>query len=115
MKTKKGLSTKRMLSNNFFLLRLMFQGTPFYAFSIVVEAIRHNLVNFLEQTICVYLILDVIETKKPYTKVLWVVGLFLLLDFFAAAVSNLYEQKIKLKYLPIAQKKLKVQGSRLEI
>ena len=82
MKTKKRLSTKRMLSNNFFLLRLMFQGTPFYAFSIVVEAIRHNLVNFLEQTICVYLILDVIETKKPYTKVLWVVGLFLLLDFF---------------------------------
>lgn len=107
MKTKKNLSTKRMLSNNFFLLRLMFQGTPFYAFSIVVEAIRHNLVNFLEQTICVYLILDVIETRKPYTKVLWVVGLFLLLDFGAAAVSNLYEQKIKLKYLPIAQKNLK--------
>jgi len=107
MKTKKGLSTKRMLSNNFFLLRLMFTGTPFYAISIVVEAIRHNLVNFLEQTICVYLILDVIETKKPYTNVLWVVGLFLMLDFFAAAVSNLYEQKIKLKYLPLAQKKLK--------
>ena len=107
MKTKKNISTKRMLSNNFFLLRLMFQGTPFYAFSIVVEAIRHNLVNFLEQTICVYLILDVIETRKSYTKVLWVVGLFLLLDFGAAAISNLYEQKIKLKYLPIAQKKLK--------
>ncbi len=107
MKTKKNLSTKRMLSNNFFLLRLMFQGTPFYAFSIVVEAVRHNLVNFLEQTICVYLILDVIETKKPYTNVLWVVGLFLLLDFVAAAISNLYEQKIKLKYLPIAQKNLK--------
>lgn len=107
MKTKKNISTKRMLSNNFFLLRLMFQGTPFYAFSIVVEAIRHNLVNFLEQTICVYLILDVIETRKTYTKVLWVVGLFLLLDFGAAAISNLYEQKIKLKYLPIAQKKLK--------
>jgi len=49
----------------------------------------------------------VIETKKPYTKVLWVVGLFLLLDVFAAVISNLYEQKIKLKYLPIAQKKLK--------
>ena len=107
MKTKKNISTKRMLSNNFFLLRLMFQGTPFYAISIVIEAIRHNLVNFLEQTICVYLILDVIETRKPYTKVLWVVGLFLLLDFGAAAISNLYEQKIKLKYLPIAQKKLK--------
>lgn len=107
MKTKKNMTTRRMLSNNFFLLRLFFKGTPFYAFSIVVEAVRHNLVNFLEQTICVYLILDVIETKKPYTKVLWVVGLFLLLDFGAAAISNLYEQKIKLKYLPIAQKNLK--------
>ena len=107
MKTKMSISTKRMLSNNFFLLRLMFQRTPLYAISIVVEAVRHNLVNFLEQTICVYLILDVIETRKPYTKVLWVVGLFLLLDFGAAAISNLYEQKIKLKYLPIAQKNLK--------
>lgn len=106
MSTKK-MSTKKMFSNNFFLLRLMFKGTPLYAFSIVVEAIRHNLVNFLEQTICVYLILDTIENRKPYTNVLWVVGLFLLLDFGAAAISNLYEQKIKLKYLPIAQKNLK--------
>mgnify|MGYP003291966889 CR=1 FL=1 len=107
MKSKKNMSTKKMFSNNFFLLRLMFKGTPLYAFSIVVEAIRHNLVNFLEQTICVYLILDTIENRKPYTNVLWVVGLFLLLDFGAAAISNLYEQKIKLKYLPIAQKNLK--------
>ena len=103
MKTKKNISTKRMLSNNFFLLRLMFQGTPFYAFSIVVEAIRHNLVNFLEQTICVYLILDVIETRKSYTKVLWVVGLFLLLDlivyFFLLYISHLLPHLYNLKIL----------------
>ncbi|MDD6034780.1 MAG: ABC transporter ATP-binding protein [Lachnospiraceae bacterium] len=104
---KNSMSTGRMLSNNFFLLRLLFQGTPLYAVSIIVEAVRHNLVNFLEQTVCVYLILDVIETRKPYRNILWVVGLFLLLDFAAAAISNLYEQRIKLKYLPAAQKKLK--------
>ncbi len=103
----KGMSTKRMVSNNFFLLQFMFRGTPVYAISIVIEAVRHNLVNFLEQTVCVYLILDVIEQRKPYQNVLWVVGLFLALDFAAAAISNLYEQRIKLKYLPIAQKKLK--------
>ena len=103
----KGASTKRMLSNNFFLLQFMFRGTPVYAISIIIEAVRHNLVNFLEQTVCVYLILDVIEKRKPYQNVLWVVGLFLALDFAAAAISNLYEQRIKLKYLPIAQKKLK--------
>ena len=103
----KGMSTKRMVSNNFFLLQFMFRGTPVYAISIIIEAVRHNLVNFLEQTVCVYLILDVIEQRKPYQNVLWVVGLFLALDFAAAAISNLYEQRIKLKYLPIAQKKLK--------
>lgn len=104
---EKSMGTKRMLSNNLFILRLLFQATPLYGASIIVEAVRHNLVNFLEQTICVYLILDVIETKKAYGTVLWVVGLFLLLDFAAAAISNLYEQRIKLKYLPVAQKKLK--------
>lgn len=30
-----------------------------------------------------------------------------MLDFAAAAISNLYEQRIKLNYLPVAQKKLK--------
>jgi len=104
---KTNISTSRLLSNNFFLLRLMFQGTPLYGISIIVEAVRHNLVNFLEQTICVYLILDVIEKGKSYQKVLWVVGAFLALDIVAAAISNLYEQCIKLKNLPLAQKKLK--------
>ncbi|MBR4084373.1 MAG: ABC transporter ATP-binding protein [Lachnospiraceae bacterium] len=104
---KTNISTSRLLSNNLFLLRLMFQGTPLYGISIIVEAVRHNLVNFLEQTICVYLILDVIEKGKSYQKVLWVVGAFLALDIVAAAISNLYEQCIKLKNLPLAQKKLK--------
>lgn len=106
-KEKKEMTTGEMLSNNLFILRLLFWGTPQYAVSIIVEAVRHNLVNFLEQTICVYLVLDVIETEKPYQSVLWVVGLFLALDVVAAAISNLYEQRIKLKYLPVAQKKLK--------
>lgn len=104
---KTNISTRRLLSNNFFLLRLMFQGTPLYGISIIVEAVRHNLVNFLEQTICVYLILDVIESGKSYKNVLLVVGAFLILDFVAAAISNLYEQCIKLKNLPLAQRKLK--------
>lgn len=107
MNTKKKVGTRQIVSNNAFLIRLFFRSTPLYGASIIVEAIRHNLVNFLEQTICVYLILDVIETGKAYTNVLLVVGLFLALDLVAAAVSNLYEQRIKLKYLPVAQKKLK--------
>lgn len=107
MNAKKKSGMKQIVSNNAFIIRLFFRATPLYGASIIVEAVRHNLVNFLEQTICVYLILDVIETGKPYVNVLYVVGLFLVLDLVAAAVSNLYEQRIKLKYLPVAQKKLK--------
>ena len=109
MSEKKGRGSKmrNICSNVHFIIRLFFRATPVYGFSIIVEAVRHNLVNFLEQTICVWLILDFIETGKPYSHVLYVVGLFLILDIGAAAVSNLYEQRIKLRYLPIAQKALK--------
>lgn len=107
MSVKKKCGRRGIVSNNAFIIRLFFRATPLYGFSIIVEAIRHNLVNFLEQTICVYLILDMIETGKPYSNVLYVVGGFLVLDLVAAAISNLYEQRIKLKYLPVTQKRLK--------
>lgn len=107
MKVKEKGRAGRIVSNNWFIIRLLFRASPFYGVSIIVEAIRHNLVNFLEQTICVYLILDVIETGKPYKNVLYVVGLFLLLDVAAAAICNLYEQRTKLRCLPVVQKKLK--------
>ncbi len=106
-KKKSSTGAGRIWSNNIYALKTLFGPTPIYGIAIVVEAIRHNLINFLEQTICVFLILDAIETHKPYSKVIIVIALFLALDFVAAAVCNLYEQKIKLKYLPIAQKALK--------
>lgn len=97
----------RVWSNNLYALKTLFGPTPLYGFSIIVEAIRHNLINFLEQTICVFMVLDAIETHKSYWVVVKVIVLFLLLDFLAACISNLYEQRIKLKYLPIAQQALK--------
>ena len=93
--------------NNIYALKTLFKPTPLYGCFIIFEAIRHNLINFLEQTICVYMVLDVIEHHKPYIEVVKVIVLFLILDFFAAAMCNLYDQKIKLKYLPIAQQALK--------
>lgn len=106
--SKRQKSSTRIWENNIYALKILFGPTPLYGFSIIVEAIRHNLVNFLEQTICVFMVLEAIENGKPYTVVVKVIVLFLLLDFLAAAVSNLYEQKIKLKYLPIAQQALKL-------
>ena len=106
-KKQKTIRAGRIWSNNMYALKTLFGPTPVYGIAIIIEAIRHNLINFLEQTICVYMILDAIENHKKYTTVLWVIALFLALDFVAASVSSLYEQKIKLKYLPIAQQALK--------
>jgi ATP-binding cassette, subfamily B, bacterial len=106
-KKNHGNDIRNIWSNNIYALKTLFGPTPVYGISIIIEAVRHNLINFLEQTICVFAILDAIEHHKPYSFVVQVVILFLLLDFLAACISNLYEQKIKVKYLPIAQQSLK--------
>lgn len=106
-KKEKGANTSRIWANNLYALKTLFGPTPLYGCSIIIEAVRHNLINFLEQTICVYMILDAIESHKSYFVVVKVIGLFILLDIAAACICNLYEQKIKIKYLPIAQQALK--------
>lgn len=107
MSRQKKNSMGRIWSNNLYALKTLFGPTPVYGISIMIEAIRHNLINFLEQTICVFIVLDTIERHGSYMEIVKVIALFLLLDFVAAGISNLYEQKIKLKYLPIAQGALK--------
>ena len=106
-KKEKPVSLLRMLSNNLYGINCIVRSTPVYAFFIALDVVRHNVINFLEQTICVYMILNAIETHRSFKYILLVVGAFLLLDFIAASMSCLYEQKIKIKYLPIAQKSLK--------
>jgi len=101
------MNMRNIWSNNIYALKTIFGPAPAYGVSIIVEAIRHNLVNFLEQTICVFIILDAIEHHKPYSLVVKVIVLFLLIHFLAACISNLYEQRIKVKYLPIARQSLK--------
>ncbi|NLL00407.1 MAG: hypothetical protein GX271_07080 [Clostridiales bacterium] len=105
---KVNVNYKRMLSNNIFAAKLLFESTPIYGISIIVEAIRHNLINFLEQTVCVYYVLHAIENKGSFFDVLKFILLFIAVDIVAALISNLYEQCVKLKYQPIAQRNLKL-------
>lgn len=104
---KKSEKKTRIWSDCFYAFKILFSATPIYGLSIIVEAIRHNLINFLEQTICVFYVLNAIEKHKDFLSVVRVILLFLVIDFIAAGISCLYEQKIKIKYLPIAQYSLK--------
>lgn len=112
MKTRKNKKDKQKISriwnNNIYALKTLFGPTPVLGVSIIIEAIRHNLINFLEQTICVYAILNVIEEKGSYIDIVKIIALFLVLDFVAAAVSSMYEHRIKPKYLPLAEQALKI-------
>lgn len=105
---KNKLSLRENLNNCFFAIQIIFRSSKIYGCSIIIEAIRHHLVNFLEQTICVYLVLSTIEKHKSYSNILVVVGVFLVVDFIAAILCNLYEHKFKPKYLPIIQQKMKL-------
>ncbi len=105
---KKKQSISTIWKNNIYALKTLFGPTPVFGISIVIEAVRHNLINFLEQTICVFKVLEVIENDGSYLDIVKVIVIFLLLDFVAAGVSSMYEQKIKVKYLPIAERALKM-------
>lgn len=107
-KEKKKQSISTIWKNNIYALKTLFGPTPVFGISIIIEAVRHNLINFLEQTICVFKVLDVIENNGSYGEIVKVIVIFLLLDFVAAGVSSMYEQKIKVKYLPIAERDLKL-------
>jgi len=98
---------KRIISNNRFILKTLFEASPVYGISIIVEAVRHNLINFLEHTICVSYVLEAIEFQKSYADVVKLIAMFLALDFVAAGISNTYEHYTNIKYRPLAQQKLK--------
>jgi ATP-binding cassette subfamily B protein len=98
---------KRIISNNSFIIKILFETSPVYGISIIVEAIRHNLINFLEHTICVSFVLEAIEFHKGYINVVKLIAIFLALDFVAAAISNTYNHYTNVKYRPLAQQRLK--------
>lgn len=99
---------KKIIANNIFAIRILFNATPVYGSYIVIEAIRHNLVNFLEQTICVFLVLNAIETGQSYQEVAKYIILILAVAVIGALCSCFYENCIRVKYLPHVQQDLKL-------
>lgn len=101
-------SLKRIIANNIFAAKLLFESTPIYGLSIIIDAVRHNLINFLEHTICVYFVLDAIEKKGRFMDVFSFILFIIAIGIVAGILSNLYEECIKFKYHPIAQRNLKI-------
>jgi len=105
--TKQKQSIKKILSNNWFILKLSFSAAPFFMCYMIFEAIKQQALIFLEHTYGIKFVLEAAEFRKPFS----VVVSFLLIVFGAWAVSfllsGIYQNRVSQKGLPKIEKKLR--------
>ncbi|MBH1940855.1 ABC transporter ATP-binding protein [Mobilitalea sibirica] len=106
-KNKNKQSLKKILSNNWFIIKLSFQTAPFFMIYMIFEAVKQRCLVFLEHTYGIKFVLEAAEYQKPFI----VVVRFLLIVFAAWAISfifsGIYQNRVSQKGLPKIQKRLK--------
>lgn len=104
---KQKQSIRKILSNNWFILKLSFSAAPFFMFYMIFEAVKQQGLIFLEHSYGIKFVLEAAEFRKPFSVVLN----FLLIVFGAWAVSfvlsGIYQNLVSQKGLPRIEKKLR--------
>lgn len=101
---KQKLSTKRMLSNNWFLLKIALQEAPFYTIHSLLARAQHRIVVFIEHTYMIGYIINCIQYGKPFRDVLIFVGIvFAVVVFLVQIMNSLMDARIR----PKATEKIK--------
>lgn len=104
---KQKQSLRKVLSNNWFIVKLSFRTAPFFMCFMIFEAVKQQALVFLEHTYGIKFVLEAAEFGKPFI----VVVHFLLFVFAAWALSFLfsgfYQNLVSQKALPKIEKKLK--------
>lgn len=100
-------SIRKVISNNWFIVKLSFQTAPLFMIYMIFEAVKQQCLVFLEHTYGIKFVLEAAEFHKPFI----VVVKFLLIIFAAWAISfifsGLYQNYVSQKGLPKIHKKLK--------
>lgn len=100
-------SIRKILSNNWFILKLSFSAAPFFMCFMIFEAVKQQALVFLEHSYGIKFVLEAAEFHKPFS----VVVNFLLIVFGAWAVSfllsGIYQNLVSQKGLPKIEKKLR--------
>lgn len=98
---------KRILSNNWFIIRLSFRSAPVFMGLMIFGAIQAQCLIFLEHTYGIKYVLEAVEFHKPFLAVVQ----FLLIVMAAWALSflfgTIYQNNILQKSLPKIQRSLK--------
>lgn len=106
-KNKKKQDFKRVWSNNWFILKLSFQTTPFFMFYMIFEEIKQVCLNFLEHTYGIKYVLEAAEFHKPFIVVVRFLMIVCASWVFSFLFSGIYQNRVSQKGLPKLQKKLK--------
>lgn len=100
-------SVRKILSNNWFIIKLSFRTAPFFMCYMIFETVKQQGLVFLEHTYGIKYVLEAAEFHKPFI----VVVRFLAIVFAAWAtsffLSGIYQNKVSQKALPRIVKQMK--------
>lgn len=105
--TDKKQSMEQVMKNNLFLFKICFSAAPLCCIMFIMEAIRNELVIFLEFTFGLNYVLECAEYGKPFKDAfLFMAGLFTFVCLGLLFNSILY-QKVQVKAMFVIKKKLR--------
>lgn len=102
--SKRNITVKRTISNNWFLLKIALQEAPLYTVEELTTRARHRLIVFVEHIYMIGYIIDSIQYQRPFEEVLWfVLTVFAFVTLIAQVLPNYVETRLK----PLAREKIR--------
>ncbi|MBP5357997.1 MAG: ABC transporter ATP-binding protein [Treponema sp.] len=108
-KTDSTKSKSTVLKNQIFLWKLCFKTCPLYMIYHLYDAFRYQGVIFLEHVLGIRYVLRCAEFHEPFTKVLFYIGLILILNIIQIIPDGFFIYGWQYKYKPRLYRALKEQ------
>lgn len=108
-KIKRKQSFRRVLSNQWFMVKLCFGATPFFMCFLMFEAIKLQISIFFEHTIGIRYVLHTAETGGPFFNALLYLVIIAGCIEISAFCSAIFDQHVSLRCKPKLYKALKEQ------
>ncbi len=101
------LSTRRLLSNNFYLIKLLFSAAPVAVSLFALEQFRVNAFIFLEHTWMIRRVLECVEYSRPFSEAILIVIFMAILLTVTGVLGCIVGQWLLPKAKLIASNRLK--------
>lgn len=100
-------SLKKVLSNNWFILKLSFQAAPFFMGYMIFEVIKQQALVFFEHAYGINFVLEAAEFGRPFSEVVRFLTIMFIAWGISFIFSGIYQNMVSLKGMAKIEKKLK--------